>query len=513
MSESAGTHAPSVGSLIAGRYRLDALAGQGGMAQVWQAWDHVLDRRVAVKVLHPHLHADAATLERFRNEGIVAARVSHPGIVAVYDTTSGPDGETIVMEFVQGRTLRRHLDEHARRMPAAEVVQLGISLAEALEAAHRVGLIHRDIKPANILICDDGGVKLADFGIAKMDLGRDLTRDGTLVGTATYLAPEQLRGGPVDGRADIYSLAVVLYEAVCGRPPFAGDNEVSRAMRRLSEDPLPPRRLVPGIPRRLSECLMKALSRDPDLRPRSAAQFRAELADSLEPTPTNLLRPNDVDRWRPANTDEPVPAEPRRPPRRRARTAGQRAGLILMASLIGAAIALIAALLWDASGPGSPTSRSPGPTVGAAPVVVPIEEISSFDPQGSGVPGENDDRLGLAIDGQPSTQWSTEGYLARNLGGKTGVGVVLRLREPVALGSLQVRSPTRGWSAEIHLGAPTGDSPGGPPIATITDAVGDVTVDLGGRRAGTVVLWITRLGAEGPPFRVELTELTVTGLP
>jgi serine/threonine protein kinase len=513
VSESTGLRAPSAGDLIAGRYRLDALAGQGGMAQVWQAWDIVLDRRVAVKLLHPHLRTDPATLERFRNEGIVAARVTHPGIVAVYDTTSGADGEAIVMEFVDGRTLRSHLDERSRRLSPAEVVSLGCSLADALEVAHQVGLIHRDIKPANILLCDDGGVKLADFGIAKMHLSRDLTRDGTLVGTATYLAPEQLRGGTVDGRADIYSLAVVLYEALCGRPPFAGDTEVARAMRRLSEDPVAPRRLVPGVPRRLSDCLMKALSRDPDLRPRSAAQFRAELADSLEATPTNLLRPRELQRWPDLPPVEPVRASGRSRPLRRSRSTGQWIGLVLMTSLIVAALALIAALLWDASSPGRPRSEAPTPTTPATPVRLDITSVSTHDPQGTGAPGENDDRVGLATDGDLTTRWPTEGYLARNLGGKDGVGLVIRLSEEASLKALVVRSPTVGWSAEVHLGEPGDDVPGGPPVAQMTDVSGDATVDLGGRRDQTVVLWITRLGQNGPPYRVEVADLTLTGTP
>ena len=186
------------GRLLAERYRLHRPIASGGMARVWEATDEVLTRRVAVKVLHPHLAADESFVRRFRAEAIAAARLTHPSIVSVYDTLSTDDGvNAIVMELVVGTTMRADLDQHGpMRLPS--VLAIGTQVADALGAAHASGLVHRDVKPANILLSADGRVLVADFGIAKAAVGADLTSDGSMVGTAKYLAPEQVEGRPVD---------------------------------------------------------------------------------------------------------------------------------------------------------------------------------------------------------------------------------------------------------------------------------------------------------------------------
>ena len=197
------------GTMLGERYRLERKVGTGGMAQVWEASDLVLDRRVAVKILHPHLATDTS-VTRFRREAVAAARLAHPNVVSIFDTISADGVEAIVMELVDGTTLRRHLDRHERLSPD-DALHIGTSVCDALAAAHASHLVHRDIKPANILLCRDGRVKIADFGIAKAAVGDGLTREGTLVGTAAYLAPEQVEGTPVDGRTDLYALGLVLY--------------------------------------------------------------------------------------------------------------------------------------------------------------------------------------------------------------------------------------------------------------------------------------------------------------
>ena len=214
--------------MIADRYELVAPLGTGGMAQVWEANDRLLSRRVAVKLLHRHLADDPAFVQRFRREAVAAARLVHPNIVAVYDTVSTDECEAIVMELVDGETLRSRLDENG---PLSEknVRRLGIELAGALDCAHRNGIVHRDIKPANILITDDGSVRLADFGIAKAEEDPDLTVAGTLVGTAAYLAPEQVGGGRIDQRSDLYALGVILYQRLTGSLPFEAHLMVLRA--------------------------------------------------------------------------------------------------------------------------------------------------------------------------------------------------------------------------------------------------------------------------------------------
>ena len=226
------------GRLLAGRYRLNRPIASGGMARVWEATDETLARRVAVKLLHDHLARDESFVHRFRAEAVAAARLSHPAIISVYDTFSVDGLEGIVMELVVGTTMRADLDQHGpMRLEAA--LAIGTQVADALGAAHASGLVHRDVKPANILLASDGRVLVADFGIAKAVEGQDLTGTGTMIGTAKYLAPEQVQGAPVDGRADLYALGVVLYEALAGQPPFAADTDAATALARLQHDPAP----------------------------------------------------------------------------------------------------------------------------------------------------------------------------------------------------------------------------------------------------------------------------------
>ena len=223
------------GRLLAGRYRLDRHLASGGMAEVWEATDEVLDRPVAVKLLHGHLADDPALRARFHHEAVAAARLVHPAIVAIYDTCDDPGAEAIVMELVRGRTLREFLDERGRLDPV-EVVHIGAEVASALTCAHKAGIIHRDVKPANILLSDDGRVLVTDFGIAKVLDEPDLTRTSQLLGTVKYLAPEQVESGPVDARTDVYALGAVLYESLCGEAPFRADNQAA-----ARAGPAPPR--------------------------------------------------------------------------------------------------------------------------------------------------------------------------------------------------------------------------------------------------------------------------------
>ena len=251
------------------------------MAEVWEAADEVLARRVAVKILHRHLAADKMFVDRFRAEAIAAARLAHSSIVSIYDTFSDDGLEAIVMELVRGTTLRARLDSTVH-CSVAEALAIGAQVGDALGAAHHSGLVHRDIKPANILLSDDGRVMVADFGIAKAAEAADLTPTGIMVGTAKYLAPEQVEGGPVDGRTDLYALGVVLYEALCGRPPFTADTDAATALARLQRDPLRPRQIRASIPRPVEDVIMRALTRDPAGRYPDAASFRAALLSAAD---------------------------------------------------------------------------------------------------------------------------------------------------------------------------------------------------------------------------------------
>src|SRR3954447_362649 len=265
---------------LAPPYRLERRLAQGGLAEVWWATDMSLSRQVAVKILKSTLATDPVVAERFRREAITVARLSHPNIVAVHDTIDFDGRQAVVMQLVNGKSLRQLLDEQKRLSPDL-TMHIGGCVAAALDAAHQAGLVHRDVKPGNILITPDGRVLLTDFGIAKGladAAGEDLTSDNIMMGTAKYLSPEQARGRKLDGRADLYSLGLVLYECLAGRVPFLGETDADTALARLNRDPTDLARLRPTLPYGLAALIHQLLARRPEDRPPSGAVVKAELA-------------------------------------------------------------------------------------------------------------------------------------------------------------------------------------------------------------------------------------------
>src|ERR687892_209294 len=268
------------GWILGGRYQLDSLLGVGGMAKVYLASDRVLERQVAVKVLSPPYAQDPSFVERFRREARSAARLSHPNIVAVFDSGSDADQPYLVMEYVAGQSLAELLARQGRLAPR-RAAELAVQVCAALAAAHAQGLVHRDVKPANVLVGDDGQVKVADFGIAKAAATATLTGTGTVLGTAAYLSPEQAQGVPVDARSDLYSLGCVLYELLCGSPPFGSgpdSPQVAVASRHVSEPPEPPSARNLQVDPGLDAVVLTALAKDPAQR----YQRAVELRDALE---------------------------------------------------------------------------------------------------------------------------------------------------------------------------------------------------------------------------------------
>ena len=319
-------------TLAAGRYRVERELGRGGMATVYLAEDEELGRAVAVKVLPEHLAGEEAFRARFLREARLAGGLSHPNVVRVYDAGEAEGRPFIVMEYVPGTSLAE-----IRRLPVTRVVDLGMQACAGLQHAHEAGLVHRDVKPANLLVRVDGELKIADFGIARAAASTRHTQAGTLLGTAAYLAPEQIAGEDATPASDIYSLGAVLYELLTGRTPYSFGSLGDLAAKQ-SDGVIEPAGDLADVPREVEAAVMHALAREPRFRPESAA----ELAQELAPSTTG--------------------AEPTRPlPSRRALTMPRRSGALwLVGALALAAVALalgLAHLGGDDSG--SPPPRAP----------------------------------------------------------------------------------------------------------------------------------------------------------
>ncbi len=429
-------------SHLADRYELQEPIASGGAAIVWRAYDRNLARPVAIKLLHPHHANDATVVERFERESRSAAQLSHPNAVRIYDTGREDDLVFLVMEHVDGPSLREVMRQHHRMDPAV-VAALGEQVASALGAAHSHGLVHRDVKPANILIAHDGTVKVTDFGIAKALSGTDatLTTPGTVVGTAAYVAPEQLEDRVVDARADIYALGVVLHECLTGKPAFSGDTPTATAAMRLSHDLLPPRQLRADVPRGLDDVVSRATQREPVERFDDGSVMASALTPLVTSKPSELtatlLGGTEAPSTDLASIDQrpfsgPIPTSRREYLRR-----------VVAAVVGGLVIALVAYFA-----PQALRDEDPGDTPEA--VQWEVVEATVFDPANP-VGGDNVDDAPLASDGDPQTTWSTEIYEDRNFGGeKEGVGLVFDLGEEREVRSVVIELARGGIDVELY---------------------------------------------------------------
>jgi tRNA A-37 threonylcarbamoyl transferase component Bud32 len=499
------------GRVLAGRYRLNRPIAAGGMAQVWEATDQTLARRVAVKILHRHLAADDSFVKRFRGEAIAAARLAHPSIVSVYDTVTDGEVDAIVMELVVGTTMRADLDQHGPLQLAA-VLAIGTQVADALGAAHASGLVHRDVKPANILLSADGRVLVADFGIAKAAEGADLTSDGSMVGTAKYLAPEQVEGKAVDGRTDLYALGVVLYEALTGTPPFVADTDTGTALARLHRDAVPPRQVRPEIPVAVEHVVVTAMARrpddrfpdaramrdalvaagaDPDKAP-GVAQAAVRAATGEHPAVTHAAPPPAAHVAPP-----PVPVEAPGPgpaPAGEPRRGRRRLAAVVVVLAVAAGVAVLARP--DGSGGGGR--------------ILPVADVRTLDPTGD---GEHEGQLPLAHDADQSTAWTTETYTEPDLSkGKGGIGLIVTTNASTDLRQVVLTTTTAGWTAAAYVvdGEPPTDLEGWGDAVGLTGGAqeGTTRIDLGGRTGDAVLVWFTHVG---PSKKVRVTEIGIRG--
>src|SRR3954464_267955 len=270
-----------VGMQLNGRYRLDAQIGAGGMSTVYRAFDSVLERRVAVKLMHREIAADTDQLERFRREARAVAQLSHLHIVGVIDAGEEDGRPYIVFEYVEGETLKDRI-RRMGRLPVDEAIAYAIEIARALSAAHARHIVHRDVKPQNVLIDEEGSAKVTDFGIARsLDDDEGLTADGRVLGTTDYVSPEQALGHDVNGQSDIYSLGVVLYEMLVGDVPFHGENQVAVAMKHVREDIPDIVRLRPEVTAGLAAVLDRMTCKSLEKRYPDAVSLEDDLEDSL----------------------------------------------------------------------------------------------------------------------------------------------------------------------------------------------------------------------------------------
>jgi serine/threonine-protein kinase len=490
--------------VIADRYELEGLVGSGGMSSVYKARDRLLERRVALKVLHPHHASDQDFVERFRKEARSVAQLSHPNIVTVIDRGDDNGRQFIVFEYVEGENLKELVTREGP-LPFGRALELALQVGRGLAFAHSNGLIHRDVKPQNVLMNGDDQAKVTDFGIARsIDVDVSVTQTGTVLGTSAYIAPEQASGGDVTPQTDVYSLGVVLYELLTGEVPFPGESFVAVAMKHI-KDPAPSvleRR--PDTPPRLAAAVDRALAQEPGERFASMDDFVAELSACL----AELGPEADADATMVVSAASAAPARVARGsrPPRGVRVPARRPAHSpwpFLIPLIVVAAALAAAGLYFAL-----TRTSVGNLGGLSPSAPParpvqLAGVGAWDPQGGD--GEHDADAPRATDGDPATFWRTEHYQSFS---KPGVGVVLETPTVKQLKSVTVVTDTPGFTAEIQ----SGSSARGPFTTVSTSrVVGDHTrfaID-GLKPAKFYVVWITHL----PPGSdtAHVNEVSATG--
>jgi hypothetical protein len=446
----------AIGTVIGGRYRLDAEIGRGGMSSVYRAFDTVLERPVAIKLMHRDIAADADQLERFRREARSVAQLNHPHVVTVIDAGEEPSpggGRTgvaavaetpyIVLEYVDGETLK----DIIRRVGPLEIPQAiayAIEIARALGAAHEHQIVHRDVKPHNVLISAEGGAKITDFGIARTLTEESLTMAGRVLGTTDYVSPEQALGQPVTGQSDLYSLGVVLFEMLTGQVPFHGSSPVAVAMKHVREDIPDVQRLRPELSAATAAVLERALDKDLTRRYPDATSMVADLEEvlAIEAARTGQAtgEVTTVLRTLPGDTRRRLPWRMRHPAR-------WLVSLALLGAIVALALVLVAGQAHRGAG------VAPDISVHAGLVPVPLSQTAAHDYNPFGTGPENRDLIGNVVDGDPNTTWSTEQYYDGTLQkpGGVGLGIYLDAAPRVLAKAVEIQTPTPGFAVQIYV--------------------------------------------------------------
>jgi serine/threonine-protein kinase len=477
------TSSQMIGTVLSGRYKLEAKLGSGGMSTVYLAKDGTLDRAVAVKVMHREMSEQPEQLERFRQEARAVAKLSHPNVVAVID--AGEDGghPYIVFEYVEGETLKQRI-ARVGALDTQEALAYAIEIGRGLTVAHARNMVHRDIKPQNVLIDAEGRAKLTDFGISRQLEQDGMTATGRVLGTTDYVAPEQAMGHPVDPRSDVYSLGVVLYEMLIGQVPFHADSQVGVAMKHVNEELPDVQQRRPEISAAAALVVERATAKDPAERYQEVGEMIDDLSTALE---VEAARAG-FTTGEATSVLDAVPA-----PQRKLSGPGRRSWLaIALLALVGGG-ALLAVQFISSGGGGGGALEDKGASVA-------ISSATDYDPQGDEEEGPS--TVALAVDGDPTgTAWSTEHYDSDTFAGtKTGpdpgVGLYVTTKSPATPAKMVIDTPTPGWDAEIFA-APAGP-PGelaewGEPVGVVTAAAGREEVDLNvAEPAKYFLIWFNR---------------------
>jgi eukaryotic-like serine/threonine-protein kinase len=490
-----------LGTELGGRYRLDAQIGRGGMSTVYRAFDTVLERPVAIKLMHREIATDSDQLERFRREARAVAQLSHPHIVTVIDAGEEPDGEGggtpyIVFEYVEGETLK----ELMRRMGPLEVpeaIAYAIEIARALGAAHERYIVHRDVKPQNVLLGAEGDAKITDFGIARTLTEQGLTLDGRVLGTTDYVSPEQALGQSVTGQSDVYSLGVVLYEMLVGTVPFTGDTPVAVAMRHVREDVPDVQLARPEVSAATAAVVDRATAKDLARRYPDIPAFLADLEEVLAVEASRAGQATGevttVLRTLPGSARRRLPWRMRHPAR-------WLASLALVLGLVALGLVLAAGHTQRGTGVAPNVVSKPG----LSPVSLAAGAAYSYNPFGT--EPEHPKQVANAVDGDPNTVWSTEHYLNDTFGSKPGTGIYVDAAPGLPARALEVQTPTPGFTAGVYAarsfdGALAFGSQESLPergwvqLAAPQTIGGQSTIQLGtsGTRYRYYLLWITKL--------------------